>query len=66
MQRLGSVGLLCSSLPPCNGLLYKHKHVVVFQRGSVFVKIPICLGSLCLWEAAGLKIWETRAAEEIT
>lgn len=65
-QRFGSVVLPCSSLQPWNGLLYKHKHVVVFQRGSMFVQIPICLGSLYLWGAAGLKVWEAWAAKEIT
>lgn len=62
---LGSVGFPCSSLQACRSLLYKHQHIV-FQRGRVFVKIPICLGSLCLWEAAGLKIWEALAAKEAT
>lgn len=57
VERLGSVGFPCSSLQPCHRLLHRHQHIV-FQRGSVFVKIPICLGSLFLREAAGLKIWE--------
>lgn len=39
---------------------------IVFQSGSVFVKIPISLGSLFIWEAADLKIWEVLAGKETT
>lgn len=62
---LGSAGCPCSLLQPCNSSLYEHWHVAC-QRGSVFVKIPVCLGRLRLREAAGLKIWEELAAKETT
>lgn len=40
VEWFGSVGIPCSSLQPCSNL---HQHV--FQRGSMFVKILLCLGS---------------------
>lgn len=65
VEWLGSAGFPCSSVHPCNSSLYKHWHVI-FQRGSLSLKIPIWLGSLCLREAAGLEIWEALSAKETT
>lgn len=63
MEWLGSDEFSGSSLQPCNSLLYKHQHIV-FQRGSVFVKTPVCLGSLCLWGVADQEIWEVLAKRQ--
>jgi len=60
---LGSAGFPLLHL--CSSALSKHQ-CFVFQRGVVFVEIPVCLGGLHVWEAAGPRLWEALAAPETT
>lgn len=59
--------LLAFSVLHCSpaSLLYKHQYIA-YWRGGVFVKIPICSGSLCSWEAADLKTCEGWAVQVAT